>query len=119
MRHRVTPSAWLRAALVVIVAAIAPAPVAQTRPNVVVILVDDMGWSDIGLLRQRDLDAEPRCARGARRTFHAVLQHASLLADAGQSAHRALPASGWDGASGQRHPRRVHRAPPDDSTIDR
>jgi arylsulfatase A-like enzyme len=27
---------------------VAPAPVAQARPNVVVILVDDMGWSDIG-----------------------------------------------------------------------
>ena len=48
MRHRVTPSAWLRSALVVIVVATAPVPIAQTRPNVVVILVDDMGWSDIG-----------------------------------------------------------------------
>ena len=44
----VTSSTWLRAALVVILAGMAPAPMAQTRPNIVVILVDDMGWSDIG-----------------------------------------------------------------------
>jgi arylsulfatase len=35
-------------AVVALGAFLAPTPVAQTRPNVVVILVDDMGWSDIG-----------------------------------------------------------------------
>jgi arylsulfatase A-like enzyme len=70
MRQRVTPSACVRAVLVVMVVALAPAPTAQTRPNVVVILVDDMGWSDIasygGEISTPNLDA--LAARGVRFT---------------------------------------------------
>ena len=49
MRHSIISRTWARAAIVVALLAIcAPTMIVQTRPNVVVILVDDMGWSDIG-----------------------------------------------------------------------
>ena len=41
------PSFWLAAAASVLVMSVAAVP-PDTRPNVVVVLVDDMGWSDIG-----------------------------------------------------------------------
>ncbi len=44
-----TRQRWPWAVIVLTLTALfAPGEVAQTRPNVVVILVDDMGWSDIG-----------------------------------------------------------------------
>ena len=49
MRHSIISRTWARAAIVVALLGIsAPTMIVQTRPNVVVILVDDMGWSDIG-----------------------------------------------------------------------
>ena len=62
------------------------------------------------LLRRRDRHAEPRRARGRRAAVHAVLQHRPLLPDAGQPAHRPVPAPGrrrpHDGGHG-----RVRRLP--------
>jgi arylsulfatase A-like enzyme len=47
--HRSTPRRWPWTVLVLTLTLLfARADAAQTRPNVVVILVDDMGWSDIG-----------------------------------------------------------------------
>jgi len=44
-----TPHRWPWVVIVLTLTALfAPGDMAQTRPNVVVILVDDMGWSDIG-----------------------------------------------------------------------
>ena len=120
MAIRRVRSFWLAAAASVLVvwAAAArrvPAASAQAaappnpRPNVVVVLVDDMGWSDIGPFRQRDRHAQSRRPRRARRAIHPVLCHAALLADARQPAHRAVFAPGGHGASRQRHPPRVAR----------
>ena len=67
---------------------------AAEKPNIVVILSDDMGFSDLGCyggeIRTPNLDA--LAAGGA--AVHAVLQHGPLLPDAGQPAHRPLPAPG-------------------------
>jgi arylsulfatase A-like enzyme len=50
VHHRsTTPRPWPWTVIVLTLTVLfAPADTAQTRPNVVVILVDDMGWSDIG-----------------------------------------------------------------------
>ena len=66
--------------LLVIAAFMAPADVAADRPNVVVILVDDMGWSDIGPyggeIPTPNLDA--LAARGVRFTqFYSTPRAAS------------------------------------------
>ncbi len=71
---------------------------AAPHPNIIVILVDDMGFSDLGCYGSGDSHAEPRCARGRGAAIHAVLQHGPLLPHAGVVAHRACirirPASG-------------------------
>ena len=59
------------------------------------------------ILRWRDSDAQSRRAGRARCPLHPVLQHPTLLADARQPVDRALSPSGGNGASRQRHPRRV------------
>ena len=79
-----------------------PAAQTDTRPNVVVMLVDDMGWSDIGRyggeIPTPNLDA----LAGARRAVHAVLRDAALLADAREPADRRVSAPGGHGPSRQR-----------------
>jgi arylsulfatase len=47
-RLRTLPRLSCAIIVLTLVAFVAPTPVGQTRPNVIVILVDDMGWSDIG-----------------------------------------------------------------------
>ena len=108
-------SRWTRRAtlvtavgIVVVVAldAVRATPAARTdaRPNVVVVLVDDMGWSDIGPyggeIPTPNLDA----LAAPRRQVHAVLRHAALLADAREPPDRSVPASGGHGPPRQRHP---------------
>ena len=53
-----------------------------SRPNVIVILVDDMGFSDIGCYGSEIPTPHLDAAGGGRRAVHAVLQHRPLLPDA-------------------------------------
>ena len=120
MAIRRVRSFWLAAAVCALVAWAAasrrvPAASAQaaaqpdTRPNVVVVLLDDMGWSDIGPFGSEiatpHLDA--LAARGVRFTqFYATPRcsptRASLLTG-------PVFASGGDGPSRQRDPPRIDR----------
>ena len=92
------------------------AAAAEARPNLVVILSDDMGFSDIGCyggeIATPNLDA-PRFRRAA---LHPVLQRRSLLPHAGQPAHRPLCAPDWrrphDGGSRTALPRLPRRPQP-------
>jgi arylsulfatase len=48
-KHMPRSRGWSWTAIILaVITLVAPAEIAQTRPNVIVILVDDMGWSDIG-----------------------------------------------------------------------
>ncbi len=69
------------------------------KPNVVLILNDDMGYLRHRLLRRRDRDAQPRPPRGERPALLAVLQHGALQPVARVDAHG--PASAPDR---RRHP---------------
>ena len=60
----------------------AGAAAAPRRPNIVLIMADDMGFSDIGCYGSEIAHAEPRPAGRRRRALHAVLQHRPLLPDA-------------------------------------
>ena len=68
--------------------AIAAAADAPRRPNIVIILGDDMGFADMGVVRQRDQDAEPRLAGEGRRALHELLHARELLAHAVHAAER-------------------------------
>ena len=73
---------------------------AARRPNIVVILVDDMGFSDIGCYGSEIPTPQSRSPGGRRPALHAVLQHAALQPHAGGPADRACirtrPAwAGW------------------------
>ena len=67
---------------------------ARLRPNIVVILADDLGYSDLGCyggeIQTPNLDG---LAAGGLR-FTPVLQHGPVLAVAGGAAHRLLRAAG-------------------------
>ncbi len=67
---------------------------AAAKPNIIVIMADDMGFSDLGCYGGEIADAESRRAREGRRAIHAVLQHGPLLPDARVAAHGAVSASG-------------------------
>ena len=71
------------------------AQAAATRPNIVLIMVDDMGYSDIGCyggeVQTPNIDA---LAAGA---VHAVLQYRALLSYPGQPDDGSLPAPGRHG----------------------
>ena len=82
------------------------------RPNIVLILADDMGFSDVGWyggeIRTPTIDG---LAAGGLQ-LQPVLQHRKVLSDPGQPDDRALPAPGrhrpHDGRDG---PRRLRRRP--------
>ena len=67
---------------------------ATNARHIVLILADDMGFSDIGCyggeIHTPNLDA----LAGRRAAVHAVLQHRPLLPDAGVAADRPVPAPG-------------------------
>ena len=82
--------------LLIIVFLLVGALDAKAPPNVVLIMSDDMGFSDIGCyggeIETPHLDA--LAANGLR--FTQFLQYGSVLSNKGFSAFRSLPASGWD-----------------------
>ena len=63
-----------------------------TKPNIVLILNDDMGFSDIGCYGGEVRNAQPGPAGSRRCPLLAVLQHGALLPLAGVPAHRLAPA---------------------------
>ena len=60
------------------------------RPNVVLVMADDLGFSDLGCYGGEIQDAASRSTGCRRAAFHAVLQHGPLLADAGRAADGIL-----------------------------
>ena len=60
-------------------------------PNVLYIVLDDVGFSALELLRRADRDAEHRPDRRRGRPLHAVPHHRAVLADPLVPAHRPQP----------------------------
>ena len=67
---------------------------AQSRPNIVVILVDDMGFSDIGCYGSEIPTPNLDKLGAGGIAVHAVLQHGPLLPHAGLVAYGSLLAPG-------------------------
>ena len=65
----------------------------QSRPNVIIVMADDMGWSDIGCYGS-EIET-PNLDRLAKRTqVHTVLQHRTMLPYPGKPTYRDLSSSG-------------------------
>ena len=77
-------------------------PQARGKPNIVIIMADDMGFSDIGCyggeIRTPNVDR----LGGERTPLHAVLQRRTLLPDARIAAHRAVRAPDRDRSHDER-----------------
>ena len=83
-------------------------------PNVVYIVLDDVGFSAMSLLRRPDPDAQHRQDRRRRRALHAVAHHGAVLADALVPADRPQPHAQLDGLhhrGGDRLPERQRHDP--------
>jgi Sulfatase len=63
----------------------------QDAPNVLVVLIDDVGFGASSAFRRAVSDAEFREARLGRVEVHAIAHYGVMLADAAGSAHRAQP----------------------------
>ncbi len=71
--------------------AIAQAQAAETRPNIVFIMADDLGNADLGLSRRRGQDTQHRRAGTGGRAARILLRPAALHPGAGRPDDRALP----------------------------
>ena len=68
-----------------------PPKAPEGAPSVVYVVLDDVGFSAMELLRRADPDAEHRPDRRRRRALHAVAHDGAVLADALVPADRAQP----------------------------
>lgn len=78
------------------------------QPNILLILNDDMGYSDLGCYGGEIDTPNLNMLAKKRATLHTILQYSALLPITRITAHRSLPASGGRWAyDGQRHARWV------------
>ena len=83
--------------LLLILASLGSSGLAQSRPNIVLILSDDLGYHDLGSdgsteVRTPNIDS---LARDGVRLYECLCQRFSLLADASCPYDRALSAAQW------------------------
>jgi hypothetical protein len=64
---------------------------AAGTPNILYIVLDDVGFGALGCYGGTDRDAEHRPHRGQRIAVRAVAHHSAVLTDAIVSAHRPEP----------------------------
>ncbi len=76
--------------LAICLAGFLPIALAAPRPNVVVILADDLGFSDIGCYGGEIATPNLNNLAADGLQLHPVLQHSPLLADSSRPAHRLL-----------------------------
>ena len=89
---------------------------AADKPNIVVIMGDDIGWSNIGAYHQGMMagqDAEPRQARRRGHAIHRLLRRGELHGGSRGVRHRpaADPHRHDHGRSGRRDDRDARRRP--------
>ena len=82
-----------------------PAIAPRSAPNIVFIVLDDVGFSDLGLLRVGDRDAAHGCAGGRRRQVLELPCDVDVLSDESVPAHGTQCACG----GGWHHRRMVER----------
>ena len=83
----------------------------QGAPNVVIVLIDDLGFGVPSTLRRPGRDADARHARAGRPALQQLPHHGAVLADARGAQVRAQPSHGEHGLHHRDGDRRC-RAPP-------
>ena len=86
------------------------AATAPEKPNILIILSDDLGYADLGFQGSKEVPTPHLDAREVRRALHERLCHACvLLAYAGGVADRAVPAAVRARVQSRLRPARSHR----------
>ena len=86
----------IAAALVALPLILPTMAAAETKPNILFILVDDLGWKDVGYHGSDMQNSEYGPTGANRRPAGAVLRSADVHTDARSSSDRSLPTSVMD-----------------------